>query len=606
MADRYEEKIRNKDFTPISFKSKLKETPELLQAKQRLASLKETLQKMRDDEGITEKLRIEKIKENLKRSYKYYEDKIKNKDYVPKVKKVTELDEEGLRLEMERNKIKFQYDTEQEKARIKNRPMPQKVRDLLVDLFNIPKAFRASMDFSAPLRQGAILSFSHPIIASKAFKEMFVQTFSPKKSELWMNRLKASDDYIKMKKAGLYLAESTSKLAAKEEQFMTNLAHKIPVLGKLFAGSERAYVGYLNKLRVDVYSQGHTYLDSLGYNFQKNSDKYAALADFINNATGRGKLGFLEPIAKELNAAMFSPRLVASRINLLNPVKYYKMPKEIRKMALRDMGIFVGTGLMILSLYKLAGADVEEDPRSADFGKIKIGNLRLDIWAGFQQVVRAFTQLVTGQRKSTKTGKVSKISKKEFPFKGRMSVVGQFARSKLSPSMALVVDILEEENMMGEKVTPEMIAENVFLPLYLGDVVEIYKEEGLGITGLAATLSLFGVGAQYYSETNIVKHSYSKGMTLPETLKQVEAKKGKLTKEKKKDIEKEYSVYRRYGINDENINFLISNISNNDKVEYMLSKNMDIKQVSKYYATGVISEDTYKKYIIKKAQTKNK
>jgi hypothetical protein len=55
---------------------------------------------------------------------------------------------------------------------------------------------------------------------------------------------------------------------------------------------------------------------------------------------------------------------------------------------------------------------VEIDPRSTDFGKIKVGNIRWDIWGGFQQWVRVASQLATGERKTGK-GKNDNFKMKE-------------------------------------------------------------------------------------------------------------------------------------------------------------------------------------------------
>jgi hypothetical protein len=610
LADKYEERIKNKDFSAISKKSTLPQTPELTAAKQRLSNLKDVLNKMKDDMGITEQVRIDRVKSNIKKSIDRYGERLRNEDYSTRKTVKPELDQEALQLEIDRNRIKYHYDLAVETAKIKNRPMRKKVRGWVIDVFNLPKSMIASLDFSAPLRQGAILSFSHPKVAVGAFREMFAQSFSYVKSEQWIDKLWASDIYIPLKKAGLYVSEPTSKLAAKEEQFMTNLAHKIPIYGKLVSGSERAYTGYLNKLRVDVFSQGFDYLNSLGYNFQKNPEKYKALADFINNASGRGKLGMFEPLATSLNAIFFSPRLVASRINLLNPVKYAKMPKEVRKMALKDMGIFIGTGMTILALCKAAGAEVEYDPRSADFGKIRIGDLRLDIWAGFQQPIRTFVQFVTGRRKATTTGVVSKISKDVFPYDSRIDVLGSFARSKLSPSSGLVWTLIEGENILGEEVTPKMIAEGTLIPLYVNDINEIYQEEGLAIGGLASVSSLFGIGAQYYGERDVVRKGVIDGKGIDQIVKEAKtpeeknvfnkpfsSKETKVSKQQESYMRKKYKIYKKFGMDNEHVNLLLRRGMKNEEKALYLYKNKDKGlPINTYVEYGVISNDVRTEY----------
>ncbi len=498
-ADEYERRIREKDFSPLRKKANTPITPELETAKKRLMDMKSALKDMMDIEGITEQRRLQLLKDNIWRSIIRYRDRIASKDYaVRKPKEKPQMDKDALALEALKVKFKDKFDIEMEKARLKNRPLSEKLTDTLIDVINLPKSLLASADLSAPLRQGAILSFSHPKIGIQAGVEMFRQAFSPKRAEEWLNHVKVNPEFYILKQSKLYVSEPTTRLSAKEEQFMTNIAHKIPIWGKIVQGSERAYVGYLNKLRVDVFLQGADFLLKEGNTFQNNPDKFKAWADFVNNATGRGNLGSLEGAAPVLNALFFAPRLVASRFNLINPVKYVNMPTEVRKMALRDMMAFVGVGMMVLAISKAAGADVEEDLRSSDFGKIKFGDFRFDIWAGFQQVVRMLSQVASGQRKSSTTGKITDFSAKQYPFTTRFDVVSQFMRGKLAPIPSLAVDVLEGETMMGEELKAGDILFEKTIPIYLQDMKQIYEEEGVGSMIGSGIPSLFGVGVQYY------------------------------------------------------------------------------------------------------------
>ncbi len=522
-ADEYERRIKEKDFSPFTKKSTTPITPELEAAKKRMADMKSALKDMMDIQGETEKRRLEVLKRNMNKSIAEYKRRLKEGDYSQRKTSVKpQMDREALHLEIARNAIKDKFDIEMEKVRLKNRPLTEKIEDTLLDVINLPKSLLASADLSAPLRQGAILTFANPKSGGRAFVEMFRQAFSEKRAEKWIAHVKANPRFNIIRQSKLYISEPTAKLSAKEEQFMTNIAHKIPVWKYIVKGSERAYVGYLNKLRVDVFTQGADYLQKQGYNFQNNPEVFKSWADFVNNATGRGSIGALEGAAPVLNAFFFAPRLVASRFNLLNPVKYYKMPKEVRKMALRNMGTFIGVGSMIIALAAAAGMDVEDDPRSADFGKMRYGDLRFDIWAGFQQVVRMMSQVISGQRKSSTTGVIRNLSAKEFPFQTRFDVITQFFRGKLAPIPSLAVDVLVGESMLGEEMRIENVLKEKTIPIYLQDMKEIYDE--LGISGAvgAGIPSLFGVGVQYYTPKKKTKEQVLDGNEIYEEVEEVE------------------------------------------------------------------------------------
>lgn len=514
----YERRISQKD-TSKKDKSPAPVTPELAALRQRRDDLKKSYQQMEADLGVAETRRLDAYKKAIKKSTAWYEQRIKDQDFVRQKKKPLALDEEATKLKLERDKIKQQFDLEQEKARLKNRKWNEVLGDTVVDLWNVPKSLKSTLDMSAPFRQGAVLSAANPMAAGRAFREMFRQAFSQKKADEWLLLLRESPLYALIKQSKLYVAEPTTKLTAKEESFLSNIADRIPIIGNtldiktrignikipglgLVGGSNRAYVAYLNKLRVDVFAYGATMLQDQGITPENNPEAYKQWASFINNASGRGNLGGAEMAAPLLNGAFFAPRYVASRFNILNPWTYIKMPAPVAKMALRNTLTYIGFTALFASVLGAGfdDLDVEWDPRSSDFGKIRFGDTRFDLWAGFQQLVRTIAQFSTGERKSSKNGDIIKLSKDIYPYETRADIVINFLRSKAAPLPGSIWNLSEGENIVGEETNLKTEVISNIMPLYLHDMAEIYEEDGPTGVLTSAVPAFFGIGVQSYGE----------------------------------------------------------------------------------------------------------
>lgn len=385
------------------------------------------------------------------------------------------------------------------------RPLIEKIKDVATEVLNIPRSIITSFDMSAPLRQGVLFTTTKPRIAGGAFKEMFRQTFSPKNFDDWFINLKKEPIYKLAKESKLYIAEPgklAGGLAEKEERFMTNLAQKIPLIGSIVRASERAFVSYLNKLRIDVFKNISNKFIKEGSDPETDKELFESLASFINNATGRGDLGKLNRSSQILNNIFFSPRLIASRANMLNPAWYLKQSPKVRKEAIKTFAEFVGIGATILTLAKASGAKVETDPRSSDFGKIRVGNTRWDIWGGFQQWVRVFSQMVTGERKTTTDKRIIELSKKKYPFETELDVAERFFRGKLAPVPSLALELLEGQKIFGESLTLKGEAIENAVPLYLQDIRDSIKQIGAEALFTVGFPGFFGVGVQSYIEKN--------------------------------------------------------------------------------------------------------
>jgi hypothetical protein len=391
------------------------------------------------------------------------------------------------------------FGTKIAKSLMKKRPASTRMWETALDIVNLPKAFVASFDASATLRQGFYLGIRYPRQWIRTFVPAMKAMFSEKAAAAIDKQIKSSPYAELHKSAKLYIAPRTQASAiptAREERFMSRFTHNIPGLKH----SERHYTSFLNKLRADVFDYVAKQWEGQG----KTVADYRKLAKFINHSTGRGSLGGLNEISGILNAAFFSPRFVASRFQM--PLDVFTRSKAMRRIAAQTLVRSIGLGLMILGLAKLGGADVEDDPRSSDFGKIKIKDTRIDFWAGHIQLARFIAQLIMGQRKSTKSGKVRDIN--------RLDVVGNFLRYKLSPVAGLGVDLLAGKTAMGEEMTltTETLQEQTIrriVPIFIQDIMETVKYQGAYMLPLTAPLSFFGVGTQTYTSDKKGKYDIS-------------------------------------------------------------------------------------------------
>lgn len=371
--------------------------------------------------------------------------------------------------------------------------------EVFQNVINMPRALMSSFDLSFGLRQGLVTAYRHPIIFTKAFKSQFGM-LSEKGFENAMDLIMKNPDFEIGQKAGLAFTDLGSKMGHREENFMSSYAERIPFIGKGVKLSARAYTGMANKLRMDVFTSLLNDAERIGLN-PRTADYVAEdIAHLVNITTGRGGLGFAEKAAPVLNALIFSPRLATSRLTLMNPYFYYKATPFVRKEALKSMLAYASSTATILGLAKASGLEVGADPRSADFGKIKIGNTRIDIMGGFQQYIRMSSQLISGKYISSTTGKEYTLGEGYKPMTRWDILMRQF-ESKTSPLTSFVIDLAKGKDYNGENVlTPKGIGKEVLsriVPMVAQDLVDLYKEDPYLLP--LGLLNTVGFGVQTYA-----------------------------------------------------------------------------------------------------------
>lgn len=441
------------------------------------------------------------------------------------------------------------------KAILSQRSLGDKAWDNFLSLWNLPRALMATGDLSATLRQAAPLAPDNKRAYIRAFREQVKAFFSEASAKEVNDVIESHPNFSKYtRRPGVKDPRKSIRLdltsfstgtsfAQREEVFMSKWAGNIP----LVRNAERAYVTMLNKLRFDVMDDMVRQAES-GLGRALNEEELDHIASFINWATGRGPLGKAEAFAPLLNGMFFAPRFATSRfalpirgltsavgsipgMPLVNPA----LAETNRRMA-RSLGLYVATGISILKLAELGGAEVSANPTSSDFGKIRLGKTRIDIWAGHQQVSRLVAQIITGYGTSPTTGEryplVPKfvpggkgfrgvqlptvIEKREIPSRG--AALLHFVRGKLGPMSGEGLDQLTGKDFLGDEVGPVSFTElrdfrrnplyaNV-APMFVQDVIDAVLEEGLS-SGLKAAPSFFGAGAVTYT-SDLDRISYQK------------------------------------------------------------------------------------------------
>jgi hypothetical protein len=245
----------------------------------------------------------------------------------------------------------------------------------------------------------------------------------------------------------------------------------------------------------------------------------------------------LKESAPLLDTLFFSPRLLASRMQMLNPKNYIFGNDFVRRQYLRAGLRTFGALTTILGAIKLfvPGADVGTDWRSSDFGKIRLGDTRIDLGGGFNQLFHLMGMIESGQKVSTSSGRVSSLTSNRFGQATRADAFINFLSGKLAPVPSMVNDWAKNKDPqhIGQPFNWTDEAASHFQPLIAQDAWNLYNDPVHGMNGIEAAIAGYGIealgtGLQTYGATVPGKASikqYEKwaketGVTLTPEIKQ--------------------------------------------------------------------------------------
>lgn len=554
--EKLEKQIREND---IAYKEKRQLTSPELEARRKARNdLKAQLEQMRKDAGIAEKRMVQQQLKRLEKSEAEYIRRIKEGDFSKKAPKSNIQNDELTKARARVIAVQEKFATEQYKNELRNRGTAQRFKDGIIELLGLGRVLQATFDLSFMAIQGlmptAYYVFKNWSRIGEAFKQAMRSFASEKFFNEYEQLLKAQGYYPVVKGSGVAVSRYDSKLTAAEELGLTGWATAMwewltyPtkfISPKLYEGFkkynplkmfERAGVGYLNAMRVNLFLDHMKILQDKGMQFETHPIQYKMVADVVNVYSQRATLPMnMESMSKAAAVMYYSPRNFYSVLIQTTPLFFYyynkwgagqpiTKPTVAQKLALAQymsMITLTVSGVLAAALYYNNDDDdetgVDFDPRSTKFMKIKIGNSYVDPFGGRLQMIvwqsRIITELMATAGRSdysyvSSSGEKSRLGQGTTPNMGEISA--RILQNKLSPVFGKIWEGMNadlklnketgqlERYTFGEKYDALKSASDLTHPLLFGTIKELYKEQPATVATYLSAIAALGINVSTY------------------------------------------------------------------------------------------------------------
>jgi len=355
----------------------------------------------------------------------------------------------------------------------------------------VSRTFKTAMDMGAGLVQAIVLAPTQPKLFAASWQKAFTAYWSQKTFEELDYDLRNSEAQYDRNRMGIKLHDKEMGVLEGE----ADLAHKLLNLPGLNIPKaavdmgERFYATFVNHFRAGLADQ-----------FVRNAPnateaELQAMGNYINVFTRRGGLKGFEMAATTLSNVFFAPRFAVSAFQI--PYKtafgYWQTPR-VRKEMLKAMAGFTASVAMSLALAKLAGLEVEDDPFDPDYGRIQIGDTRIDLTGGLITVIRMMHQVLDLGLAHAGFIDLSKKNARVNP----LDLLTDYAQMRLNSSIQMGSSLITGKDWRGQPISvPGALLEG-FTPLFISDAKDAWRENGMWAGLGAGAASFTGVRLTTY------------------------------------------------------------------------------------------------------------
>lgn len=354
----------------------------------------------------------------------------------------------------------------------------------------------ASWDNSFMGRQGSITLIKSPktwwYMAKKSMSDFYQTIKGNEPQDVLMAEIYSDFDYIN----GNY---TKAKLSfGIEEEVPIQVLERIPVIGKVFKSSDVAFIDSairarrgLFKIQKQIYQKTGMALTDL---------ILRDMGTVVNAITARGKMGQIGSSAP-VQLLMWAPKMLKADWDILtaHTAGFGLETNFGRKQAAKTIANVIIATAGITAIAKAMRADVETNPESTDFLKIKIGNTRINtpFARGIPQIITLFSRLIMQETKNS-SGIITKLNSGNYGSRSLFDVGIDFLVNKTTPPVGAVMSWFRGRNYAGQKPTVGNVAFG-FIPISVQNFIGL-KDEATIASVFGAFADLFGVSSNTYSQ----------------------------------------------------------------------------------------------------------
>lgn len=321
-------------------------------------------------------------------------------------------------------------------------------------------------------------------------------------------------------------------IGIQEEYFVGSYTNEIPGLGRLYESSD---VGMTVSTSFARATMADAVIEVAGGNME-DVLRYNA-GGVISALTGRWEWkGLNREFMDKISIFALAFRWAASRIKTvtdlrllfplglnmlgvrpLNKVQKYLYKRQAVSSLLNTVGLTALAALMTAGIKAIDDDNDEKfldlfldawNPLSSNFGKIVVGNVRIDITFGVASVMTLFSRLLTGKTMSATTGHIREAD--------RAKLIGQWLTYRQSPTLSLAGTIYEQGRaLLDPDYLPTDIVGNPqkwyealgssFAPLSIQNAFDVYGKYGFVTGSILTAADVFGIAVSDYGREGKAK-----------------------------------------------------------------------------------------------------
>jgi hypothetical protein len=494
--------------------------PELEQARQRLEQARNELADARKN---SEAMQLQSLKSRaLNKIAELQGRRARGEFEKPPRRPDPKLDAEATHLKIQLEKVQDDFNGWVEKEKFKRLNWVRKTAKIGGAAWDAMRNIMTTGELSFVLRQGKAYVLAHPIKGTRAVIKTLKALASEDSARISEERIRNAPEYPDSQKAGLHIAKEGDTLSRQEELVAGRWGRAIPIVKNF----NRAATTFLNEARWDTWMSLRNTLPRFGRPTLVEDAMYARMA---NESSGRGGLGWAEPAAVVLGRVAFAPRYLVSRMQLALFHSMWGGTARSRSVIATEYariaaGYFIYVNLLRIGLNSLLPDDDKKkvkliyDPRSSDFGKLRIGNSRLDTMSGLAQFATFAGRTWTGETLTGK-GKVQAIVGESVPYGGQSwgDYAFRFGLSKSHPGIGSAAAMIpgaakrmpwvperirkkfQSVDLLGNETSLSDEAGKYFKPITYVDIYKALREQGFDEGMTLSILAFLGEGLQTYN-----------------------------------------------------------------------------------------------------------